>query len=263
VVWLLISRRRTIPKIHQVLFWVSLVMFLVSVAHLGLVVHQFAVVKTRPETLQAALALAGIQFMLGDMIFIWRVWAVWGHNNWIVLGPFVTMSIAAGFIFSTARHGQANSPLLPASVAMIVANTSICTLLIAGRIYYLRWQVRHISTGTAHATGFSKTVILFIETGALITASQTTCLILNFVKSPGLHVLLDMQMPLIGILPTLLIVVVHFKLAVGPITSHSSQSGSISFETRYISRLNTSVSSSTAQNEDAGRSTKPKEIGVV
>jgi len=200
--------------------------------------------------------------MLGDIVFIWRVWVVWGHNYWIAIGPFVTMSIAAGFIFSTARHNDATSFLLVASVAMMVANTAICTLLIAGRIWYARHQVRRISGGGTAYAGFSKTVILFIETGALITASQVTSLILNLVNSPGLHILLDMQMPLIGILPTLIIVIVHFELVGGPVTSRSSQSRGMTFEARHITQLDTFVSS-TVHSEDTGRSTKPKGVVVV
>jgi len=262
VVWLLISGRRTMPKIRQALFCVSIVMFLVAIAHLGLVVQQIAAAELLPANLQAQLVLVGIQFMLGDMVFIWRVWVVWGHNCWIAIGPFVTMAIGAGFVFSTAVHEEENSPLLVASVAMIVANTTICTLLIAGRIWYSRYQVRDVRqmSGCATYGGFSKTVILFIETGVLITASQVTCLILNFVNSPGLHILLDLQMPLIGILPTLIIVVVHFDLVVGPVMSHASQSRGTSFKARHISQLDASVASS-AHSEDTGRSTKP--TGVV
>ena len=37
---------------------------------------------------------------------------------------------------------------------------------------YARRKVRQTSAGMAYATGFSKTIILFIETGVLITASQ-------------------------------------------------------------------------------------------
>jgi len=228
-------------------------MFLVSVAHLALVVQQIAVVKLLPENLRAKLVLAGIQFMLSDLVFIWRVWVVWGHNYWIVIGPFVTMSIGAGFVFSTARHDEANSSLLTASVAMIVANTSICTLLIAGRIWYTRYQVRQLSGGMTYG-GFSKTIILFIETGALITASQATCLILG--SSPGLHILLDLQMPLIGILPTLIIVVVHFELVGSPVTTPLSQSRRMTSDTRHIAQLDTFISSA-AHSED----TKP--TGVV
>ena len=37
---------------------------------------------------------------------------------------------------------------------------------------YARFKVRQITGGTVYAKGFSKAVILFIETGVLITASQ-------------------------------------------------------------------------------------------
>ena len=165
---------------------------------------------------------------------------------------------------------------------------------------YSRHQVRQMSTGSAYATGFSKTVILFIETGVLITASQVgriftlvrfvswsfchrppvsssiiskalasisflTCKCLWLYQvSPTSTISESLTLTLQGILPTLIIVVVHFELAVGPITSRSSQSRSMTFEARpgRIAQLDTFVSS-TAQSEDTGRSTKPKEISAV
>ena len=55
------SRRRTMPRIHQILFWVSVVMFLVSVAHLGLVVQQITVEELLPANVRTQLVLSGIQ----------------------------------------------------------------------------------------------------------------------------------------------------------------------------------------------------------
>jgi len=254
------------PKIHRALFGVSILMFLVSASHLALVIHQIAVAPKLPKAnLRTRIVLAALQFMLGDIVFIWRVWVVWGHNYWVAIGPFITMVIAAAFVLKTAPHLETKSPFLIASVAMIVANTATCTLLIAGRIWYARYQVRQISGGgTVYARGLSRTIILFIETGALITASQVISLILNVVNSPGIHILLDLQNPLIGILPTLIIVIVHFELVRSPatVTSRSSQSHGLHFEARHVAQLDTFVSS-TAHSEETGRSTKPKGIDMI
>jgi len=248
---------------HKALFWVSFVMFLLSIAHLGLVVQQVAVAKISPPNLRTRIILANIQFILGDIVLIWRVWVVWGHNCWVALGPFVTLLVASGFIFYSAAHLNITSFFYVVPVAMMVANTGISTLLIAGRVWYARYQVRQISGDWVYPRRFSKTVILFVETGALITASQIISLILNHVNSPGIHILLDLQMPLIGILPTLIIVLVHFEL-VGPATSRSSQleSRGMNFETHHVAQLDTFISS-IAPGEDAGRSAKLQGIGVV
>ena len=34
--------------------------------------------------------------MIGDMIIIWRVWAVWGRNYWVALVPLLLMLASAG-----------------------------------------------------------------------------------------------------------------------------------------------------------------------
>ncbi|KAF8220463.1 hypothetical protein L208DRAFT_1416715 [Tricholoma matsutake] len=208
-------------------------MFLVSVTHLAFVIQQIALVK--------------ISFIIGDLVLIWRVWVVWGCNYWIPLGPLVIMIIAAGLSINFASHPEVRTYYFIATPSgLIVANMMICTLLIAGRIWYAGYEVHQdVSGGRVYATGqFPKTVILFIETGALYSASHVAALILNHVNSPSIHIILDLIIPLIGILPTLIIVLIYFELVQSPRQSSSAPSHITHFE-----ELNT-FAASIVQSED-------------
>ena len=222
VLWLLVQRRRTMPIAQKLLFVASVLMFVISVAHLALV-FQYNTSKRTAKNGQARVILSIFQFVIGDLILIWRLWVVWAKNYWIIAPPLIIMAIAAGFQFKVAsdQYLLSHASFFGAdAAALIVANTSICTILIAGKIWYSRYQVRELTNGKT--PGFSGTILLFIESGALYAASQICSLILNRVKSNGLHILLDLEIPLIGILPTLIIVIVHFELSNGGASSSST-----------------------------------------
>ncbi|KAF8222371.1 hypothetical protein L208DRAFT_1413568 [Tricholoma matsutake] len=233
-------------------------MFLLSVAHLALVIQQIAVVEIFLATARTRVILGIIQFIIGDLVLIWRVWVVWGCNYWIPLGPLVIMIIAAGLLINFASLHEIRTFFIAAPSALIVANTTICTLLIAGRIWYAGYEVhRDVSGGRVYAAGqFPKTVILFIETGALYSASHAAALILNHVNSPGIPILLDLIIPLIGILPTLTIILVYFELVRSPQQSSSAPSRIMRFE-----ELNT-FTTSIVQSEDT-RGPKSQAFNIV
>jgi len=116
---------------------------------------------------------------------------------------------------------------MAAPPALIVANTSICTLLIVGRIWYMHYEVNR--TGGAVATqssAYKGALMLVIESGALYALAQLLSLILNHIKNIGLPILLDLEIPLIGILPTLILVIVHFRTVPGTRMSMSYYSHS-------------------------------------
>ncbi|GLB39810.1 hypothetical protein LshimejAT787_0703200 [Lyophyllum shimeji] len=240
VVWVLKTGHRTMPTTHKVLFGASIVMFLISVAHLGLLVQQVTVTPVPKPNFQIQIVLCTIQFVIGDLILIWRVWIVWERNYWVALGPLAIMIVAAGFAFNFATHNftETRSFFMAAPSAMIVANTSICTLLIVGRIWYMRYEVSKLGGVSAlQWSAYRGALTLVIESGALYALSQLLSLILNHIGSVGLPVMLNLEIPLIGILPTLIIVCVHFQMIPGTRTlqRHSqSHHNSTSHPTRIV-----------------------------
>ncbi|KAG6909521.1 hypothetical protein DXG01_017078 [Tephrocybe rancida] len=233
------------PRIQKILFGASVAMFLISVAHLALVIQQAASAKPIKANAQARIVLSVFQFVIGDLILIWRVWVIWGRNYLIAAPPFAIMVVAAGLTFNVATLHEFRSFFTVAPSALIVANTSICTLLIAGRIWHSRYQLRLLSKNAVLTSGFSGTVALFIESGALYAAIQIISLALDHAKNDGIHIVLDLEMPLIGILPTLIIVFVHFGLvdSAARKLQNSAANSTMRFQQKDRVNLDTFVSS--------------------
>ncbi|GLB41472.1 hypothetical protein LshimejAT787_1000720 [Lyophyllum shimeji] len=210
--WLLRVKNSTIAPTHRVLFGASIFMFLISVVHLALVMQELMAPIIPKANGQAQVVLATVQYVTGDLILIWRVCVVWGFNYWVIVAPLVFLMAAAGLTL----HQLAGNPFFnTASVALIVTNTSLCTALIFGRVWYV--ESKAVKAGMMECTTgmFKGSMILFIESGVLYAATQLLSLILNYTKAVALPLLLDLEMPLIGILPSLIIIVVHYDLRHG------------------------------------------------
>ncbi|KDR68740.1 hypothetical protein GALMADRAFT_1026481 [Galerina marginata CBS 339.88] len=225
------------PKVHKVMFWAGIVMWMLSSAHLGLVIQQVTNAMTPLRNAQAQVSIATIQVLLGDMILIWRVWAVWGGNYWMTVLPIMLMLAAAGVRFAVvASIAGVLAFSSDVSSELIVANTLLCTVLIAGRIWYLQWQMNKMlgrAPSQKSRNAYSGVLMLIIETGVLWAVIQLLGVILDDVHSDGIHAVLDMQIPLIviippnypistttktslqGMLPTLIVLFVHFDLVPG------------------------------------------------
>ncbi|KAG6844173.1 hypothetical protein H0H87_009143 [Tephrocybe sp. NHM501043] len=213
--YITLTGRRRVSTMQKLLFWASITMFMISAVHLGLVMQQFSVpAEDLPlANFQAQIVLS---FVIGDLVLIWRVWVIWGRNCWVAAGPFAIMVVAAGLTFNLAGMTETRPFFTVAPVAMIVANTTICTLLIAGKIWYMHHQVQKTSGGTMKSSsGYKGAMILIIESGSLYALSQLISLILDRTGNVGLPVMLNLEIPLIGILPTLIVLLVHFNMVPG------------------------------------------------
>ncbi|GLB41471.1 hypothetical protein LshimejAT787_1000710 [Lyophyllum shimeji] len=219
--WVLVAKDSPVPRTHRLLFGGSIFMFLVSVVHLGLVMQELTVAVIPKANGQAQVVLATIQYATGDLILIWRVWVVWGFNYWIAFTPLGLLLAAAGLSLHQLAGQDIFFSIIP--VSLIVANTSLCTALIFGRVWYIERKAAKTST-TKCTTGIWKgSMILFIESGVLYTSTQLLSLILSYKKVVALPLLLNLEMPLIGILPSLIIIVVHYDLRRGPQTQTLSR----------------------------------------
>jgi len=151
------------------------------------------------------------------------------------------MILAVGFRLGNINHPKLDSFFVVVPAALIVTNTLLCTLLIVGKIWYMQCRLRQVTNGTMALSSYKGAVALIIESGALYATSQLLCLTLYHVKNPGLPVLLNMHIPLIGILPTLIIVLVHFNMVPG---SHTTEQYTATF-VRHSITLDTIHSTAT------------------
>jgi len=135
--------------------------------------------------------------------------------------------VGAGFAFNLLHSPQGFYTVVPA--ILIVANTSVCTILISGRIWYLHRRLSLSGNRGGANSHYKGIMVIVIESGALYTAVGVVTLILNFHNSPILPIMLDLDIPLIGILPTLIIALVHRDLIAtsGSTRSNNSQPTSV------------------------------------
>ncbi|GLB41473.1 putative DNA repair protein [Lyophyllum shimeji] len=204
-----ILRTKFIPPIHRILFGASIFMFALSAVHIGLVIQELSVTPIPKINGQIQIVLSMCQYVTGDLILIWRVWVVWGHKYWITFLPLALMFASAGTTLHLLAATQTFFTIAP--VALIVANTSLCTSLIAGRVWYIQRTLSKNSASKATAGRWKGTMLLFVESGVLYSSVQLLSLILSFEKSVALPILLDLEIPLIGILPSLIIILAHYE----------------------------------------------------
>ncbi|KAF7441040.1 hypothetical protein PC9H_001389 [Pleurotus ostreatus] len=234
VIWLL-RTHHSMPVIHKVMFIAGIVMFVLSSCHLGLVIQQVTVPDVPLKNAQAQVSIATIQFLIGDAVLIWRVWAVWNRNWWMTVVP-ILLALASAAVRFTVVADIENVLLFSSDIAsaLITVNVGLCTLLIAGRIWfatprndrsnknllemmhrYLQRRIGKVITESPSHKTYTGIVMLLIESGTLYFLSQFISLILDSIHNPGVHTVLDMQIPLIGILPTLIVLLVHLDMVPG------------------------------------------------
>ncbi|KAF9461126.1 hypothetical protein BDZ94DRAFT_1323535 [Collybia nuda] len=218
VVWIMWTNCYTMSKIHKVLFGATIAMFILSVAHLSLIIHEVIVDSVPLVYVQIQIVLSVFQYVIGDLVLIWRVWVIWGHNFVVASGPLIMMMASAAFGFRLVSGNDGNTFFATVSVVLVVANTTLCTFLIAGRIWFMKRRARNTPTSISTpqiSNQYRKIIILVVESGALYASCQIVSLVLYYTESPGLPIILDLEIPLIGILPTLIIIFVHFGVVSG------------------------------------------------
>ncbi|KAL0952908.1 hypothetical protein HGRIS_007123 [Hohenbuehelia grisea] len=223
IVYLLLSDRR-ISVAHRALFWVSIFMFALVTVHLGLELQQATQADAvTVQTIQAESIIVACLIAIGDSILVWRVWVVWARSYWIAAIPFV-LTIATWVLSMVSSAEITNAPwvlLIPrfsqAISALYLANTVSATGLIIGRVLYIQRSVHSISGSSHRATSkrYTGALLLIVESGLVWTLCQIIGLILANIKNIGVTTMLNLQVPLIGIMPTMIILIVHFDLVPG------------------------------------------------
>lgn len=202
--WTLMANHRTMPAIQKVLFGSSIFMFLNSLIHMAVVVQQATVRRFLPDLNTTAGALALCQFVISDVILIWRVWTVWDKKLLAILAPVITFLAAAGTMIYTISSFGSRFVGTAISVPLTVANTVICAALILFRMR------RPNSSTTYTPKGISGLLAMVVGSGALLAVYAIIGLIVFFSPPPGYSVVQNIQVPLIGILSTLILLFAYY-----------------------------------------------------
>jgi len=230
VVLYLLYTRPKMPFIHKIMFWAGVFMWVLTTVQLGLVLQQVTVPVVPLANARAQVCIAIVQFMIGDSILIWRVYTVWS-SSWLMTAiPIGLMIAAAGTrIPIVVSPVKVRAFVSDTAATLIVVNVGLCTLLIAGRIWYLQWQIGKVMDTPSSRT-YKAVLLMLIESGALYFIAQLLAVILSKIHNNGVHTVLDIQVPLIGILPTMIVLLVHLDMVPGTrVQTEYTTMGRISF----------------------------------
>lgn len=216
---------RNISRPQAGLYTLTFIMFLLASGHEAILLAEQLGGKITMRQTQAAVAIAQIMIAFADAILIWRVWVVWSKRHLVIVIP--VMSTTTGLVIgllsaATITSHDSLKELLPLpTLALGLANTIVCTALIAGRLVYLECKLSSALGITVYSTrSYRKIVLLVVESGALLVSLNTIAMVLMETNNPALHIVLNLGMPLCGIVPTIIIVLAHFDLILG---NHYSQ----------------------------------------
>ncbi|KAG7092149.1 hypothetical protein E1B28_008520 [Marasmius oreades] len=182
--------------------------------------------STRELNLELRLAsniLMRINFLLGDVIVVWRTWVVWEHSLKVRLLLAVCMLGTIGAIIGNGtkaaldlvRETPAPSTLsLVLTLPPLITNL-VATLLIGLKVRNYRKHIKsRLTSRTSKAsTRTEEVLILLVESGFLYCAVWLLILIAGFdVMTSATNVLiLGIAVSLTGIYPTFIVIMVSLE----------------------------------------------------
>ncbi|KAH9941753.1 uncharacterized protein BXZ73DRAFT_98143 [Epithele typhae] len=211
-----------------------------------------------PRVLQSAVAVSQINTALGDFVLIWRVWVVWSRDYRVVVIPVLLLIVGfvAGILSAMeSTNYDALSKILPMPTTVLgVVNTTLCTALIAGRLAYVDHLVKGIFTFNAgRDRPYRATILMVVESGAVLTAANVIGLVLERRGHPGLHVMLNIQTPLTYMVPTSIIVLSHFRLVPG-----DAADGTSTTPVQFASHISISLGDAASTGRRGGTVSDPR-----
>lgn len=229
----LLTWRRTSNRINWILVGVSLGIFALATAHLIVVLcralQAFIDQRDLPggpvkyyNNLQSGLEVsqASCQIVisfLGDGMVIYRVWVVYSRNYWILVLPMLsyvgtTVSSVASVVF-IGKASSKDTPFylpdleiwLPAFFGLTFATSVLCSMLIAGRLWYIDKKVQFSRT-----TNVLTNVLRIVIESASIYSLTMLIYLTTYVRKSNVSIIFgDMVSPVIGIAFSLITIRVH------------------------------------------------------
>ncbi|KIP03843.1 hypothetical protein PHLGIDRAFT_121238 [Phlebiopsis gigantea 11061_1 CR5-6] len=218
----ILSTDKRLTFSRKMLFYDCIMLFLLASGHMAIELYSVYVVVSPIAGTQASVVIAMVTGILGDAIVIWRVWHVWGRRWWTIVIPCAATLVA--FVIGIMSAAVLTSPnqlnnILPIpTAALALTSTALNTFMIAGRLIYQQWHNRRVlgaayqGSGNNHLTGV---ILMIFESGAILFSGNLVALVLEKLNNPATHVVLNMIEPLFGLVPTVMLVLVHMNIAVG------------------------------------------------
>ncbi|TFY51693.1 hypothetical protein EVG20_g10879, partial [Dentipellis fragilis] len=194
-------------RAHNTLLLTLFLMLILATSHVALSFAQafvgFIVMRDAPggplayfsrlsgSVLVAKTALYPFQTLLGDIVYIWRCYVIWGRNKKVIIVPVMTLLasfVCACIIEKDLAHslqGVFGSPndWVISGFALLLGTAIYCNVAIICRIWLTDRSNR------------SHILIVIIEAGLLYTSSLVTFLVFYLTKSTGQLFALDLIIP--------------------------------------------------------------------
>ncbi|KAH8826198.1 hypothetical protein DL96DRAFT_1607464 [Flagelloscypha sp. PMI_526] len=218
----------------------TMLMFAISTINLVLTFVQdyrvFVVDRDRPNALGEdgsryiveKLSLDISNCILADLILTWRAWALFSRNSKILFAPLfliVGTAITGGMAMSKLNQwrevdGQnpsldsifspAVAPWIYAMSCLILFTNLLCTGLIAWKVVHHK-RILTLANLSHHASAYLWIALTICESGAIYLTCWILFLIMAALGHPGLVIVLHCLTQIVGIVPTLIVVLVSIK----------------------------------------------------
>ncbi|KAF5343455.1 hypothetical protein D9758_011842 [Tetrapyrgos nigripes] len=231
--YLLFYKGIRVVKARMLLLLLTSVMFLAS---LGVVIIDMIMVlrqaqtyglnapSTRELNLELRLAsnvLMRFNFLLGDVIVVWRTWVVWPHNIKIKLLLTFCMLGTIGAIIGNGTKAaldlvrqtpESATYSLVMTLPPLITNLT-ATLLIALKVWEYRRNIKSSISSAKSTTRIEQMLMLLVESGLIYTAVWLLILIAGFdvMTSANNILILGIAVSLTGIYPTFIVIMVSLE----------------------------------------------------
>ncbi|KAJ8092321.1 hypothetical protein PM082_023924 [Marasmius tenuissimus] len=207
-------------------------------------------------------ALGPIEIALGDFIVLWRVWALCAGQKRLVFVPFIfllgTTICSLGFFGCFAHSGwpvvtpPTCSNLITSAYSLSIVTNISGTVVIGFKFWSYRRNVR-IYLSKSKKSRAEKVLVLFLESGTIYSLLWIVLLVVACIPPPPTlagqivqQIFRAATAQLVGIYPTLLIVLVYLQRSLWDSSGNSTfvtlEGGSSAKDTN-LNEINTSQTS--------------------
>lgn len=190
--------------------------------------------------------------LLSDLFFVYRVWIVYNCNYWIALLPFLLFVGDIGmtaYVMWSLIHTPPNPAFKGTQIAqtskyffsVTLAETMLCTILIAYKIYTVDREIHRVNTQSS--TGYRQLSMvsrIIIESAAIYSAIVVVMIVTDVIGSSALFIGLNVTPAVIGLVFSSIIV----RSAADPRGKrNTAQSTSLQFTTPTVQGTETGMTS--------------------
>jgi len=234
--------RRPPSWMRHVMLALSMVMYAVSAAQWALIISYAEVIEagllTKSVRIDFTLIyLPSVNYFLSDGILLWRAWVLWNRRFLLFIPPLIflmctfasTVASAIYFVESVHIHSgyitTTGSTTIGNLLEWLVAFFTIGTNLWATGLIFIRaWQhrrlLRSLSIKETFRTNTEKTLAFLVESGALYLCLWISYTSISIAQNDrGKAFLHSVLVQLVGMYPTMIIIVVAMQLSTADILS--------------------------------------------